>query len=72
MIRDLEKAPTRTTPTITNVSRRGFVIGEAAPYDGILVTAATPCIPAPLAAQLAPGGRIAVPVGDLQLLTFDF
>jgi len=40
---------------------------DAAPFDAILVTAATPCIPAPLAAQLAPGGRIAVPVGDLAL-----
>ncbi len=40
---------------------------EAAPFDAILVTAASPGIPAPLAAQLAPGGRIAVPVGDLAL-----
>lgn len=40
---------------------------EAAPFDGILVTAATPGIPGPLAAQLAPGGRIAVPVGDLAI-----
>jgi protein-L-isoaspartate(D-aspartate) O-methyltransferase len=40
---------------------------EAAPFDGILVTAATPAIPEPLAAQLALGGRIAVPVGDLAL-----
>ena len=40
---------------------------EGAPYDGILVTAATPCIPEPLAQQLAPGGRLAVPVGDLAL-----
>lgn len=40
---------------------------EAAPFDGILVTAATPGIPEPLVAQLAPGGRIAVPVGDLAL-----
>ena len=40
---------------------------EAAPFDGILVTAAAPGIPAPLKAQLAPGGRIAVPVGDLAL-----
>jgi len=38
-----------------------------APYDGILVTAASPCIPEPLVAQLAPGGRIAVPVGDLAI-----
>lgn len=44
---------------------------EAAPFDGILVTAAAPEIPEPLLAQLAPGGRIAVPVGDrsLQILT---
>ena len=40
---------------------------DAAPFDGILVTAAAPGIPAPLIAQLAPGGRIAVPVGDLAL-----
>jgi protein-L-isoaspartate(D-aspartate) O-methyltransferase len=44
---------------------------EEAPFDGILVTAAAPEIPEPLLAQLAPGGRIAVPVGDrsLQILT---
>ena len=30
MIRDLEKAPTKSTPAITNVSRRGFVIGVGA------------------------------------------
>ncbi len=40
---------------------------EAAPFDGIVVTAAAPCIPAPLAEQLAIGGRIAVPVGDLAI-----
>jgi protein-L-isoaspartate(D-aspartate) O-methyltransferase len=40
---------------------------EEAPFDAILVTAAAPGIPEPLAAQLAPGGRIAVPVGDLAL-----
>ncbi len=44
---------------------------EAAPFDGIVVTAAAPEIPKPLLAQLAPGGRIVVPVGDrsLQILT---
>jgi len=40
---------------------------DAASFDGILVTAAAPSIPEPLTAQLAPGGRIAVPVGDLAL-----
>ena len=40
---------------------------EAAAFDGILVTAAAPGIPEPLTAQLAPGGRIVVPVGDLAL-----
>ena len=34
-----------------------------APYDAILVAAAAPEIPAPLAEQLAEGGRMLVPVG---------
>jgi protein-L-isoaspartate(D-aspartate) O-methyltransferase len=36
---------------------------EHAPYDGILVTAATPEIPAPLIAQMKPGGRMVIPIG---------
>ena len=36
---------------------------EYAPYDAILVTAAAPDIPAPLAEQLAEGGRMLIPVG---------
>lgn len=35
----------------------------AAPYDGILVTAAAPIVPAQLKAQLADGGRLIIPVG---------
>ena len=35
-----------------------------APYDAIVVSAGAPAIPAPLVAQLAPGGRLIVPVGD--------
>ncbi len=35
----------------------------AAPYDGILVAAAAPQIPAPLLKQLAEGGRLVIPVG---------
>src|SRR5207249_6766413 len=38
---------------------------EEAPFDGIIVAAAAPRIPEPLTAQLAPGGRLAIPVGDL-------
>jgi protein-L-isoaspartate(D-aspartate) O-methyltransferase len=37
---------------------------EYAPYDGILVTAAAAEVPAALLAQLAPGGRLLLPVGD--------
>jgi protein-L-isoaspartate(D-aspartate) O-methyltransferase len=36
---------------------------EKAPFDGIIVTAAAPAIPAPLVEQLVVGGRIVIPVG---------
>jgi protein-L-isoaspartate(D-aspartate) O-methyltransferase len=65
-----------------NLSRLGFgnvkiitgdgTIGypEQAPYDGVLITAATPEVPPPLIDQLAEGGRLVAPVGsrDLQEL----
>jgi protein-L-isoaspartate(D-aspartate) O-methyltransferase len=35
-----------------------------APYDAILVAAASPEIPGPLVEQLAPGGRMVIPLGD--------
>jgi protein-L-isoaspartate(D-aspartate) O-methyltransferase len=35
-----------------------------APYDAILVAAASPEVPAPLLEQLAPGGRLVIPIGD--------
>ena len=55
--------------------RRGWP--EAAPFDGILVTAATPEIPQALVEQLAPGGRMVLPLDgpdagqDLMLVTKD-
>ena len=37
---------------------------EAAPFDAIIVTAASPDIPLPLVEQLAEGGRMVIPIGD--------
>jgi protein-L-isoaspartate(D-aspartate) O-methyltransferase len=37
---------------------------DKAPFDGIILTAATPFVPAPLMSQLAAHGRLVVPVGS--------
>lgn len=49
-----------------------FVIGDGskglpkyAPYDGILVTAGAPTVPETLLQQLKIGGKLVIPVGDL-------
>jgi protein-L-isoaspartate(D-aspartate) O-methyltransferase len=35
-----------------------------APFEGVIVTAGAPAIPDTLSAQLSPGGRLVIPVGD--------
>jgi len=59
------------------VGNADIIIGDGtlgypknAPYDGIIITAATPKVPGPLTAQMADGGRLVAPVGgrDIQEL----
>jgi len=42
---------------------------EFAPFDGIIVTAGAPDIPQPLLQQLADGGKLVIPVGDMEIQT---
>ncbi len=39
---------------------------DAAPFDRIMITAGTPTIPQPLVDQLATGGRMILPLGNLE------
>ncbi|CUA86705.1 MULTISPECIES: protein-L-isoaspartate(D-aspartate) O-methyltransferase [Gulbenkiania] len=41
-----------------------FGLPEAAPFDGIIMTAAAKTLPEALTAQLAEGGRLIMPLGD--------
>ena len=40
---------------------------QKAPYDGIIITAATPSVPKPLIEQLTQGGRLVAPVGGREI-----
>jgi protein-L-isoaspartate(D-aspartate) O-methyltransferase len=40
---------------------------EFAPYNGILVTAGAPDVPQPLLDQLAEGGTLVIPIGDMDV-----
>ena len=56
------------------VSNATVVVGDGtlgwrpySPYDGIVVSAASPAIPQPLLEQLADGGRMVIPLGDQEM-----
>ena len=67
--RALEAAGIRNVTVLVGDGTLGW--RPFAPYDAILVAAASPDIPAPLVEQLAPGGRLIIPLGDrhTQVLT---
>ena len=58
----LERAGVRNVTVLVGDGTLGW--RPFAPYDAILVAAASPDIPAPLVEQLAPGGRMVIPLGD--------
>jgi protein-L-isoaspartate(D-aspartate) O-methyltransferase len=59
--RNLSAAGSRPVEVIVGDGTLGYP--AKAPYDGILVTAATPEVPQPLIDQLADRGRLVAPVG---------
>jgi protein-L-isoaspartate(D-aspartate) O-methyltransferase len=57
----LERYGVENASVVVGDGSRG--LPEHAPYDAILVAAAFPQVPAPLAEQLADGGRLVQPIG---------
>jgi protein-L-isoaspartate(D-aspartate) O-methyltransferase len=58
-----------STNVIIKTGDGSFGWPDEAPFDRVLVTAGAPQVPAPLFQQLAEGGRLVVPVGELQSQT---
>ncbi|MGQ0703799.1 MAG: protein-L-isoaspartate(D-aspartate) O-methyltransferase [Gemmatimonadales bacterium] len=74
-VRELAQRARRTLEA-AGVTNATVVIGDGtlgwralAPFDAILVSAASPAVPKPLLEQLAEGGRLVIPLGDAQLQT---
>ncbi|HZY57704.1 MAG TPA: protein-L-isoaspartate(D-aspartate) O-methyltransferase, partial [Rubrobacteraceae bacterium] len=71
----VERWPDVAETAKENLARRGVTnvevfagdgtegLPEHAPYDAVLVSAAFPSVPPPLAEQLAAGGRLVQPIG---------
>ena len=62
---NLSRIGIKNISIIVGDGTRGYP--ENAPYDGIMITAATPEIPKPLIDQLAVGGLLVAPVGGREL-----
>lgn len=66
--RFLPKLGYRPKKLIFGDGYKGFP--EAAPFDGIIVTAGAPFVPKPLLAQLKVGAKLVIPVGEkVQIMT---
>ena len=73
---ELFKKTSQFLPKIGYVAKR-LIFGdgykgliEEAPFDSIIVTAGAPFVPKPLLSQLKIGGRLVIPVGDVdQIMT---
>jgi protein-L-isoaspartate(D-aspartate) O-methyltransferase len=58
---NLERHGARNVEVLVGDGSRG--LAGKAPFDAVLVSAAFPWVPPPLAGQLAPGGRLVQPIG---------